>query len=196
MDADKKSYIETQENIDYVLKSKNSALAFLFVAIVFITINRLEGYHSLHVRILAVGVIAFAFARLLNIKKYSQQRLTLKQSVSIVSYTAVFNSLLWSAIGIISIQSESLDQLQLIIIFIILISYSAGSIVTLSHKKFVFSFVSFTVLFPQIYYAFTEYLKTNDKQVFWLWGYTAINLIYNYRQGKTINDELLRRFSF
>lgn len=196
MDADKQSYIQTQENIDYILKSKNSALAFLFVAILFTFINRLEGYYSTYATIIAVGIVALSLLRLLNVNKYSQNKLSIEQSVQIVSYSAVFNAVLWAAIGIISLRSQSLDQLQIIIVFIILISFSAGSIYTLSHKKRTFRFVSVIVLSPQLFYAYNEFLKTNDMQVFWLWAYTAIHIVYNFRQGQTINSELHRRLSF
>ena len=196
MNEEKRIYIEEQVDIDYILKSKNSALAFLFVSILFLFIHRLEGIYNVYVNVIALGIIALSLVRLGVALRHTAKKIETAMAVKIVSLTAVINAILWCTVGLISIITPNQDIFQILIIFIILISFSAGSIVTLSHKKIIFYFVTCIVLSPQVFHAYHEYIKTQDIQVFWLWGYTAINILYNVRQGKTINGELRRRFSF
>lgn len=196
MNEEKQIYIEKQVDIDYILKSKNSALAFLFVSILFLFIHRIDGIHNVYVNAVALGIVVLSLIRLINVKRHTDKKIETLKAVQVVSFTAVLNAILWSAVGFISIITPNQDNFQILIIFIILISFSAGSIVTLSHKKIIFYFVTCIVLSPQAFHAYYEYMKSHDLQAFWLWGYTAINIAYNLRQGKTINSELRRRFSF
>jgi C4-dicarboxylate-specific signal transduction histidine kinase len=78
--------------------------------------------------------------------------------------------------------------------FIILLAFSAGSIVTLSHKPLVFNMMNHLVLLPLAIYSITQYIYSNDSSKLWILGYTTINIIYNYSQGKVVKEEINSRF--
>ncbi len=195
MELEKKKYIEEQVNIDYVLKSKNSALAFLMVAILFLFLHKQESAYKLYITIFSFAVIGLSLLRLLNVQRYNEKKLTLHEAVRNVSVTATFNGFLWSVIGIQSVLSFEQVNVQILTTFIILIAFSAASIVTLSHKRPVFITLSVVVLIPQLTYSIQEYFRTNDPASLWLMGYTAINIFYNLRQSRVIQSELRKNFS-
>ncbi|MBC7712145.1 MAG: GHKL domain-containing protein [Rhizobacter sp.] len=195
MDQEKQQYIEEQVNIDYVLKSKNSALAFLMVAVLFIFLHKVVSEYKIYITIFSIAVIALSVLRLFNVKRYNENNLTLREAVRNVSITALINGILWTIIGIESILSFDQINIQILTTFIILIAFSAASIVTLSHKKSVFIALNFIVLTPQFFYSVLQYIKTNESASLWLMGYTAINIMYNLRQGAVIQNELKKNFS-
>lgn len=193
---EKQQYIEEQIDVDYILKSKNSALAFLAVSVLFIFfLLKVNGQYKFYIIFLTFAVMAMALLRLINVTNYTTNNQTIKKSVIGVSLTALANAFLWCAIGVLSILSFSHDNFQILVTFIILISFSAGSIVNLSHKKHVFIPLNYLILFPQIFYSVMSYVRTDDINMLWLLGYTLINLVYNLRQGKVVKKELVKRFS-
>jgi signal transduction histidine kinase len=193
---EKESYIKEQVNIDYVLKSKNSALAFLCVSVLFsIFLLRIHHSYTYYILLLVALVMVVSFIRLLAVNNYLSKKNSLRESVLEVSTTALLNGILWGIIGVLSILSFGENNFQILVTFIVLISFGSGAIVTLSHKRFVFIPVTYLVLFPQIFYSFQSYIKSNDVTMLWLMGYSIINILYNFRQGRVVQKELHQRFS-
>ncbi|MBC7428263.1 MAG: GHKL domain-containing protein [Bacteriovorax sp.] len=195
MNQEKSSYINEQVDIDYVLKSKNSALAFLLVALLFIFLHKQDNEYKIYITIFCVAILGLSVLRILNVNRYNESKLTLNEAVKNVSVTALLNGVLWSVIGIESVLSFDQINIQILTTFIILIAFSAASIVTLSHKRVVFIVLNFIILTPQLLYSILEYKRTDQPASLWLLGYTAINIIYNLRQSTVIQTELKKKFS-
>lgn len=178
----KQQYIKEQIDVDYILKSKNSALAFLAVSVLFIFfLLKMQGQYKFYILFLTFAVMAVAIIRLINVTNYAANKRAINKSVIAVSLTALANAFLWCIIGILSILSFDHSNFEILVTFIILISFSAGSIVTLSHKKHVFIPLNYLILFPQAFYSVMSYVRTNDINMLWLLGYSVINLVYNLR---------------
>lgn len=192
---EKESYIKEQIDIDYVRKSKNSSLAFVLVAILFLFLDKLDDNFRVQIIFLSLGIIAFNFLRFMNFKQFMAQKKSTENAVLINSISVIANACIWCALGILSILSYEANNFQILVIFIILIAFSAGAIATISHKSIIFNCVNYFVLLPQALYSILQYAQTGDAGRLWLLGYTAINLFYNIRQGKVIQDELYMRFS-
>jgi signal transduction histidine kinase len=195
MDIEKQNYIKDQVEIDYVLKSRNSALAFLFVAMLFIYLQHFNEVYRGYALALSIGVLFLAVLRFLNAFMYLKGIRTIKNSVFGVSSTVMLNCVLWCVIGTMSILSFEDNNFQILITFIILICISASSIVTISHKMSIFLPMNLLLLIPQIFYSIRKYQMTDDLDMLWLAGYAIIYFIYNIRQGKVISSELIKRFS-
>lgn len=195
MDFEKEQYIKEQIDIDYVRKSKNSSLAFILVAILFLFLDKLEDNFKVQIVCLSLSVIAFNILRFLNWKQYFAGHKSIKDAVLLNSITVIVNSCIWCVLGIISILSYGDNNFQILVIFIILIAFSAGAIVTVSHKLIIFNTLNYLILLPQALYSIMQYTHSGDPGKLWLLGYTAINLFYNLSQGKVIQDELHSRFS-
>ncbi|MBY0413249.1 MAG: GHKL domain-containing protein [Bdellovibrionales bacterium] len=194
-DTSIESYIKEQMNIDFVVKSKNSAQAFLLVTVLFLFLQKFQENYRLYIFLLAALVFVLALVRLTNYMMYASGRRTLADAVVGVSVTATLNSALWCAIGIMTILEYPDHNFHLLITFIILISISASSVVTVSHKKIVFIPMNIFVIFPQVFYSYMEYTRENDSNILWLIGYSAINFFYNFRQASVIQNDLEKRFT-
>jgi signal transduction histidine kinase len=195
IDSEKQRYIKEQVDIDYVLKSKNSALAFFFVGLLFLYLQEFdEAYRSL-VLALSISVMILAILRFMNASTYINGKRSIRSAVFGVTSTVMINCGIWSLIGILSILSFNDNNFQILITFIILIAIAASAIVTISHKKFIFISMSMVTLFPQVFYAYFKYQTTGDTNMLWIAGYAAINIAYNVRQGKLVRSELEKRFS-
>ena len=195
MDYERKKYIEEQVNIDYILKSRNSALAFLMVSILFVFLHKQESEYKIYISIFSFGVFALSILRVINVSYYNANKLSIEEAARNVSVTASFNALLWSVIGVMSVLSFDHINIQILTTFIILIAFSASSVVTLSHHRPTFILITITVLTPQIFHSIHEFLKTGEAESLWLLGYTAINILYNLRQSKVIQTELRKNFN-
>lgn len=195
MDFEKEQFIKEQIDIDYVRKSKNSSLAFILVAILFLFLDKLEDNFKVQIICLSLSVIAFNLLRFLNWKQYFAGHKSIKDAVLINSMTVIVNSSIWCALGIISTLSYGDNNFQILVIFIILIAFSAGAIVTVSHKLIIFNTLNYLILLPQALYSILQFTHSGDPGKLWLLGYTVINLFYNLSQGKVIQDELHSRFS-
>ncbi len=196
MNLDKAAYIDEQVKTDYVMKSKNSALAFMVVAILFYFLNKPGLAYKVHISISTVAVFLFSALRLINVNRYSAKKISLDMAVQNNSITASLNALAWCAIGFFSVLSyyENVN-IQIITTFIILIALSASSVVTLSHRRNVFLFLSLVVLLPHVGYTILDYMRTKDTSTLWLLIYTAIHIIYNTRQAKVIQNDMRKNFS-
>lgn len=194
MDLEKKHYINEQVDIDYIRKAKNSSLAFFAVAVLLLFLNKHDTNFKIPIIILCIAIISCSIVRFFNNKHYFSNNKNLQKAVTLNSITAIVNGFLWCALGIITIYSYEDNNFQIIVMFIILIAFSAGSIVTLSHKPLVFNIMNYLVLLPQAIYSITQYIYSNDSSKLWLLGYTTINVIYNYRQGKVVKGEINSRF--
>jgi len=195
MDNEKKQYIQEQMEIDYVLKSKNSAVAFIFVALIFIYLQKFNEVYKIYVLILSLAVIILSIIRYINAKTFSAGTRSITNAVRGVTVTVFLNCLFWSAIGIMSILSFDDNNFQILITFIILIAISASSIVTISQKRIFFIAMNLLMMLPQVIYSFRKYQLTNDPSMLWISGYAVIFVFYNLTQGKVISSELTRRFS-
>ena len=135
MSQDKKEYIQEQIDTDYVVKSRNSSLGFLMVAVLYIFFNKQESNYKIYVTILAMTVLVLSVLRIANVNRYNEKKLTLNEAVRNVSTTAIINGILWSIIGIAAVFSFTQLNIQILTTFIILITFCASAIVTLSHKR-------------------------------------------------------------
>jgi signal transduction histidine kinase len=195
MNFEKEQYIKDQIDIDYVRKAKNSSIAFILVTILFLFLDKLEDDFKIPIICLSLGVIAVNLARFFNSKKYFTGQKLIKDAVLLNSIVVLVNGAIWCALGIISILSYEANNFQILLIFIILISFSAAAIVTVSHKTPVFIALNCLILFPPALYSILQYTHSGDVGRLWLLGYTAINLVYNLKQSKVIQEELNSRFS-
>lgn len=195
MNVEKENYIKEQIDIDYVRKSKVSALAFIVVASLFLFLDKIDGIYRTQTFLLGLGVIAFNALRLFNFIQYSSNKKYIKDAVFLNSLTVIANGLIWCSLGILAILSYENHNFQILVIFIILIAFSAGTIVTLSHKPMIFYTLNFLILFPQAFYSIQQYNQSADSGRLWLLGYTAINLFYNFMQGRVAQQELNSRFA-
>lgn len=195
MNLDKKAYIDEQVKIDYIMKSKNSAMAFMVVAIIFYYLNKPGLLYKDYISLSTLAVFIFSSLRLINVYKYHAKKNSLNISVRNNSITASLNAMAWCAIGIFSVLSyyENLN-IQIITTFIILIALSASSVVTLSHRKYIFFLVSLIVLIPHLSYTIFDYYRTQDSSILFLLIYTAIYTAYNIRQAKVIQTDLRKSF--
>lgn len=195
MDLEKQHYISEQIDIDYVRKGQNSSLAFVLVTILFLFLDKLDEKFKIQILLLCSGIIICNIIRFMNNGQYFAGKKSLESAVFLNTATVLTNGFMWCVLGVISVFTYADNNFQILVIFIILIAFSAGTIVTLSHKPLVFNFMNYFILLPQGVYSLFQYTHTNDSAKLWLLGYTVINLIYNYRQGKVIQGELLSRFS-
>ncbi len=187
-------YLQDQVENDYVVKSKNTALAYLISSVLFAFLHKREPNFSIYIDVLLTGVWFLALLRLYNVNLYSTHRISIHQAVKVASASAVFNGLLWSAVGFFSVLSFTQINVQIMITFIALIAFSAGSIVTLSHKKPVLIIFNILMILPQAFYAVFEYQRSADLDVMWLFAYTAVSLLYTIRQAGVVQAELRQRF--
>ncbi|AUN96907.1 hypothetical protein C0V70_02055 [Bacteriovorax stolpii] len=192
MYQEKKQYIEDQLSNDYVVKAQNSSIAFLLGALLYFFLHREHDKYQVYIIILLVGIVILSILRLYNANRYINKKVPLQDAVKIASFSAIFNGLLWSAVGIFSILSFDTVSVQIIITFIILISFSAGSLLTLSHRWPVLMIFNFSILCPQVFYAF--YHRSGDGGSLWLLAYTAVNILYIFRQANVVQSELKMRF--
>lgn len=195
MDFEKEQYIKDQIDIDYVRKAKNSSLAFMLVIVLFLFLDKLEDHFQIPIICLSLGVIALNLVRFFNWKSYFDGQKLIKDAVLLNSITVLLNGVMWCALGVISILSYEANNFQILLIFIILIAFSAAAIVTVSHKSLVFGALNCLILFPPGLYSIFQYIHSGDVGRLWLLGYTAINLVYNLKQSKVIQEELHSRFS-
>jgi signal transduction histidine kinase len=195
MQIEKQNYIDDQVEIDYVLKSKNSALAFMFVTLLFIYLQHFNEFYRDYAYAISSGVIFLAVLRYLNAYLYTNGKKNIRMAVIEVSTNVVLNCILWCAIGMISVLSFEENNFQILITFILLIGISASSIVTISHKPVIFIIMNILLLTPQVFYAVKRYQFTNDASMLWIAGYAVIYFVYNIRQGRVVYAELIKRFS-
>lgn len=194
MDLEKEHYINEQVDIDYIIKAKNPSLAFIAVAILLIFLNSHGNNLKKLVISLCIGIIICSIARLINNKQYFTYKKTLQDAVHMNSITSIINGFMWCALGILAIFSYENNNFQIIVMFIILIAFSSGSIVTLSHNSLVFNIMNGLILLPQTIYSLTQYTSSNDSSKLWLLGYTTVNFFYNYHQSKLVQKEMFGRF--
>jgi signal transduction histidine kinase len=195
MNFEKENYIKEQVDIDYVRKSKNSSLDFILVTILFLFLDKLDDNFRVQIILLCFGIIAFNILRFMNFKQFMANKKSIKDAVFLNSITVFINSCIWCALGIFSILTYEVNNFQILVIFIILITFSAVAIATISHKSLIFKCVNCFVLLPQALYSILQYNQTGDAGKLWLLGYTSINIFYNFRQGKVIQQELYMRFA-
>lgn len=195
MNLEKEEYIKEQVNIDYIYKSKNSAITFVLVTILYLFLNKLEDIFRTQIFFLSLAVIVFNLIRFINFRQYFAHKKFLLNAVTINSITIITNACLWCTLGIMATLTYEINSYKILVVFIILITFNAGAIVTASHRLVIFTLLNSLVCFPQIFYSIYHYNKSNDSSILWLIVYTAINLFYNFRQGKVTQDELYLRFS-
>ena len=191
---ERKIYLEERINNDYILKSKNSALAFLFVSLLYLFLHRQESEYKIYITILCFAVMGMSVVRLMNVKAYNELKLTNAEAARNVSITATLNGLMWSLIGIFSVLAFNQINIEILTTFIILISFSASSVVTLSHKRIPFIILNIVILIPQVTFSCLEYFRTHELDSLWLLAYTSINIFYNLRQSNVIQNELIKYF--
>lgn len=190
----KPQHLQQQIENDYVVKSKNTAIAYLISSILFALLHRREPNFRLHIDILLAGIWLLALMRLYNANLYSKKTISIERAVKVANASAFFNGMLWSAVGFFSVLSFTEINVQIMITFIALITFSAGSIVTLSHKKTVFITFNIFMILPQVFYALIEYQRSADSAALWLFSYVAVSLFYNIRQAGVVQAELSQRF--
>lgn len=195
MDFEKEQYIKDQIDIDYVRKAKNSSMAFILVVILFLLLDKMEDNFKIPIVWLCLSAIALNLIRFFNCKKYFAGQKLIRNAVFLNSITIIINGSIWCALGIISIFSYETNNFQILLIFIILIAFSAAAIVTVSHKTLIFNTLNCLIFFPPVLYAIFQYTHSGDIGRLWLGGYMAINLAYNMKQSKVIQEELHSRFS-
>lgn len=187
-------HIQDKIENDYIVKSKNTAIAYLISSILFAFLHRREPNFRLYIDILLAGIWLLALIRLYNANLYGASRISIKQAAKVASSSAILNGLLWSAVGFLSVLSFNQINVQIIITFITLITFSAGSIVTLSHNKKALITFNVLMILPQVFYALVEYNRSNDSTVLWLFAYAAVSLLYTLRQASFVQNELRQRF--
>ena len=195
MNQEKEDYIKEQVNIDYIWKSKNSAIAFILVTILYLFLNKLDDTFKTQIFWISLAVIIVNIIRFINFKQYFAHKKSLVDAVRTNSVTIITNACLWCALGILATLTYETNSYKILVVFIILITFNAGAIVTVSHRLLIFILLNTLVFFPQTFYSIYQYNKSNDPSILWLLVYTAINLFYNFRQGKVTQDELHLRFS-
>ncbi len=192
MHREQKQYIKDQLSNDYVVKAKNSAIAFLMTSVIYFFLHKNHPDYQNYINALLALVVCLSFIRLYNANRYISKKIPLDKAVTISSFSATINGFLWSIIGVMSTLSFDAINEQMIITFIVLISFSAGSLLTLSHRWPVLLIFNSCILFPQVFYAFYHLDKDSDS--LWLLAYTAVNILYIVRQAHVVQSELKKRF--
>lgn len=194
MSLEKQLYINEQIDIDYIRKAKNSSLAYIYVAILFLFLNQFDNNFKLSIFFLCIGIIVLSFIRFLNYKKYFSNKKNIEDAVLSNSLIISIIGFLWCALGIIATFTFENNNYQVIVMFIILITISSGSIVTLSHREKIFNLYNCLIISPVAIFSITQFLNSYDNSKLWLLGYTAIYVIYNNRQSEIVKRELSNRF--
>lgn len=186
----KKEYIEEQVEIDYILKSKNSSLTFGLIAFVFIFLHSKSKF-EIELIILSLTVIFISFLRIQNVKRFFGNKTSRTQAVKNVSILVIFNGIIWSIIGYLSIISYDKFNIKIFITFILLMAFVAGSIVTISSKTKILLLFDILMLSPIVFYSFKIFENDNDALILII--FNVLNLIYTLNQSKVIYNELIRR---
>lgn len=195
MHREQKEFVYDQICNDYVVKAKNSAIAFLLAAILFLFLFKEHPQLQKYNYILLTGIICLSLLRLYNAIRYLKEKVSLNDAVKVASFSAIFNGILWGFMGVLAVLTVEKFNAQILITFIILISFSANSLTTLSHRWPVLMIFNICVLVPQILYGVVDYKRAGDPGSLWLLGFMCINFFYIFRQANVIQDELKKRFS-
>lgn len=194
MNLEKNAYINEQIEIDYLKRAKNPPIAFISIAILLLCLNKHENIYKLPITYLCIALIFFSIIRIINITQYFNNRRNIKDAILVNNITLIIKGLVWCALGILIIFSYKDDNFQLIVMFILLIAISAGSIITIPHKLVIFNIMNFLILLPVAVYSISQYFYSHDVSKLWLLGYIAVSLVYNYYQAKLVNKEIHKRF--
>lgn len=191
---DRENYIIEKVEIDYIIKSKNSALAFGLVAFVFLFLHSASPYKNLMIIITAL-VMLISVHRILNVKNFFDKKVSRTKAAQIVSYTVILNGALWSALGFLSFMSYPELSINIIITLILILAFISGSIVTISSKRSVLIFYNLLLLAPIAFYSVWITIKTGEMQGLVLLVLNGINLFYTLKQSEVVCSELRRRIS-
>lgn len=189
---ERESYINEKIDIDYIVKSKNSSLAFGLVAVVFLLLHA-NSKMQFGFAILSIFIVILSVLRIHNVRRFLNNQISRDIATRNVSISGLINGLLWSAIGFISLMMIDELSINVMITFIILLAFISGSVVTLSSKKKILIFFNIIMLTPIAYYALMLIVKTGSKEGYFLLAFSCIKFLYVLKQSKVISSELRRR---
>ena len=187
---DKHKYIEERVNIDYIIKSKNSSLAFGLCAVVLLIMQLSSNIKYIYFALVFVIIILSAI-RILNVKRFSERKISLEVATRNVTITILINATLWSVLSFISLSTD--DTVRTLITYTLLLAFIAGSIVTVSSKRAVLITFNLLMLAPIIYFAIRLASSQQSNDAYFLIAFCIVNFIYTLKQSSTICNELKRR---
>lgn len=191
---DKEIYINNQVDNDFIIKSKNSSLAFAFVAIIYSISFPINVYRPSVIVLCLISILINAW-RIYLVERYVQNKNSISKSVRLLSIAVLLNGLCWSSVGMLSVISFQVMNLNILVTFILLLAFIAGSIVTISgYTKIliVFNSLMFT---PILFHSINLTIKQRDPDAIILAIFCIINIFYTFKQARVIKNEMLRRFS-
>lgn len=190
----KETFISEQSDIDYIRKSKNSSLAFGLVAIVFIFLHLSDRY-TLFFTVTCLMVIALSLLRIHNVNNYFNNKIALPKATKNTSILLIINGLLWSLLGFTAVLSYEQEHIKILITFILLLAFIAGSIVTVSSRKALLITFDLFMFAPITFYCVRAAIKYNSVDALFLIAFNIINILYTLKQASVVNNELRSRFA-
>lgn len=187
---DKNKYIEEKVNLDYIIKSKNSSLAFGLVAIVLLIMQLSSNVKYLYVA-LAFIIVILSVIRIINVNRFLEKKISINQATRNVTITILINGALWSILSFISLSTD--DTVRTLITYTLLLAFIAGSIVTVSSKRIVLIAFNLMMLAPIISFAMRLSATQQSTDALFLIALSVVNFIYTLKQSSTVYNELKRR---
>lgn len=187
---DKNEYIEKYVDIDYIIKSKNTSIAFGLVGIVFLFLHSSTQFDISFI-FLSLLVILISIFRFFNVKFFFAKKISRQRAARNVSITILLNGTVWSTIGFLSVLSYDGLNLKMIITFFLLLLFIAGSIVAIPSKRTTLVIFNLLLISPINFFCFRYYVKNSD--VIFLLVFNFINFFYTLRQSNVVFNELKKR---
>jgi signal transduction histidine kinase len=191
----KKTYIQFQESRDYAIKAKNSGYAQFMSAIFFYFLHDKNSNSTIYIALSVVSIIIIIAIRTRIINDFLEKNQNNIKAVEQIDVTSYISGFCWTVIGISTINSFSILSVEILILFVLLIAFSLGSILSLSHRKLTLIIFNFFALLPLLYYSVLEFERSREYTILWLVGFSIINFFYILKQSKSISDELRLKFS-
>lgn len=188
----KNEYIEKHVDVDYIIKSRNSSITFGFVAIVFLFLKAPPQF-EISFFVLPILVILVSILRIINVIRFTENRITRETSVKIITVSILTNGALWSLIGFLSVYAYDIFEIRVFITLFLLLAFIAGSIVTISSKKIVLIIFNLLMFAPITYFCIKTY--SANKDVLYLVIFNVLNLAYTIRQSRVVYNELIQRIA-
>ncbi len=157
MNLEKDDYIAEQLCIDYTQKSENTGIIQIFVALVFFqSFYSHISNHALFTLSLSTIVISLVIT-LIIIKKYSHESFNQNNLLKGNDVSTLIAGLGWGASGILIVHTEQAITKDILMLFIVLIALSLGSMISLAYRKKTHFIFNVTVLIPFIFFSILDY---------------------------------------
>ena len=195
MIENKVDYIQSHINRDFCLKIRNAGIAQMVAAIMYLFVHVNAPSQSWIINFAIFNIIIATLLRTFHLNNFLENNKFDQKSLKIVDSILIFTSLNWSVLATTMILNNQKINNELIITLVLLVNFNIGSILTLASRFKTIVIYNLFILFPIIFFSIRESYLSNDRNILWLMGYCALNLIYILRQSKLITKEMSIKFS-